>query len=86
VCTDVFDHTSTLLFLEQRFGVEVPNISEWRRANCGDLTTAFDFSSFDASVPTLPATAERAASALTGCSSLPPAEPPSSSVPPTLEP
>jgi len=39
----VFDHTSVIRFLEQRFGVMEPNISAWRRAVCGDLTTAFDF-------------------------------------------
>jgi phospholipase C len=41
VCSDVFDHTSMLQFVETRFGVEVPNITEWRRRTCGDLTTAF---------------------------------------------
>jgi phospholipase C len=41
VCSDVFDHTSMLQFLETRFGVEVPNITDWRRETCGDLTTAF---------------------------------------------
>ena len=44
VCSQVFDHTSVLRFLEARFGVKEPNISAWRRAVCGDLTTAFDFS------------------------------------------
>ena len=44
VCSQVFDHTSVLRFLEVRFGVEEPNISAWRRAVCGDLTAAFDFS------------------------------------------
>jgi phospholipase C len=34
-------------FLEQRFGVTEPNITPWRRAMCGDLTTAFDFSVLD---------------------------------------
>jgi len=43
VCSEVFDHTSTLKFLERRFGVAEPNISPWRRAVCGDLTSAFDF-------------------------------------------
>ncbi|MFN3522574.1 MAG: phosphocholine-specific phospholipase C [Phenylobacterium sp.] len=43
VCSEVFDHTSTLKFLEKRFGVLEPNISPWRRAVCGDLTSAFDF-------------------------------------------
>ncbi|MBT3100454.1 phospholipase domain-containing protein, partial [Streptomyces sp. CBG30] len=43
VCSEVFDHTSVLQFMEQRFGVHEPNISPWRRAVCGDLTSAFDF-------------------------------------------
>jgi len=43
VCSEVFDHTSTLLFMEARFGVKADNISDWRRAVCGDLTSAFDF-------------------------------------------
>ena len=47
VCSQVFDHTSVLQFLETRFGVAEPNISKWRRAVCGDLTSAFDFSSAD---------------------------------------
>lgn len=44
VCSEVFDHTSVLQFLEARFGVVEPNISKWRRTLCGDLTSAFDFS------------------------------------------
>ncbi|HTU71711.1 MAG TPA: alkaline phosphatase family protein [Candidatus Baltobacteraceae bacterium] len=43
VCSDTFDHTSTLRLLETRFGVEVPNLSAWRRATTGDLTAAFGF-------------------------------------------
>lgn len=43
VCSEVFDHISTLKFMEKRFGVEEPNISAWRRAVSGDLTSAFDF-------------------------------------------
>lgn len=43
VCSEVFDHISTLRFLEARFGVREENISDWRRAVCGDLTSAFDF-------------------------------------------
>ena len=31
VCSDIFDHTSQLRFLETRFGVQAPNISAWRR-------------------------------------------------------
>jgi phospholipase C len=44
----VFDHTSTLLFLEKflsnkfRKKIQEPNISKWRRTICGDLTSAFN--------------------------------------------
>ncbi len=44
VCSQVFDHTSVLQFLEARFGIQETNISAWRRAICGDMTAAFDFS------------------------------------------
>jgi phospholipase C len=43
VCSQVFDHTSILRFLETWTGVQEPNISAWRRQLCGDLTSAFDF-------------------------------------------
>ncbi len=43
VNSQVFDHTSVIRFVEQRFGVMEPNISAWRRAVCGDLTSAFNF-------------------------------------------
>jgi phospholipase C len=43
VNSQVFDHTSTLLFLEKRFGVDEPQVSKYRRAVCGDLTSAFNF-------------------------------------------
>ncbi len=43
VCSDTFDHTSMLRFLERRFGAEVPNLSDWRRSVTGDLTAAFNF-------------------------------------------
>jgi phospholipase C len=56
VNSQVFDHTSVIRFLEQRFGVEEPNISPWRRAVCGDLTSVFDFTSADAVRATVPDT------------------------------
>jgi phospholipase C len=43
VCSQVFDHTSVLRFLEARFEIPEPNINLWRRSICGDLTSAFDF-------------------------------------------
>jgi phospholipase C len=56
VCSEVLDHTSIIRFMEQRFGVHEPNISPWRRAVSGDLTSAFDFASADDQVPALPST------------------------------
>jgi phospholipase C len=47
VCSEVFDHTSILQFLEKfvshKSGKEIKetNITEWRRTICGDLTSTF---------------------------------------------
>jgi phospholipase C len=54
VNSQVFDHTSVIRFLEKWTGVHEPNISAWRRAICGDLTSCFDFREHDASLPKLP--------------------------------
>jgi len=51
VCSETFDHTSLIRFIEARFGVDEPNITPWRRAVCGDLTSAFDFESSSSRVP-----------------------------------
>jgi phospholipase C len=61
VCSEVFDHTSLIRFIERRFGagrdvLHETNISPWRRAICGDLVSAFDFAAPDASRAPLPAT------------------------------
>jgi phospholipase C len=61
VDSEVFDHTSIIRFIEKRFGsqypgLQEPNITPWRRAVSGDLTSAFNFKSpNDATVP-LPST------------------------------
>jgi phospholipase C len=53
------DHTSTLRLLEARFGVEIPNLSKWRRETCGDMLAAFGFGApANFSVPQLPETAQ----------------------------
>ena len=52
--SEVFDHTSTLKFLEQRFGVREPNISSWRRRTVGDMTSALRLSHRDPLFPRLP--------------------------------
>jgi phospholipase C len=54
VCSQVFDHTSIIRFLETWTGVYEPNISAWRRQVCGDLTSAFDFAHPDTNYPSLP--------------------------------
>ncbi|MFJ9950638.1 phospholipase domain-containing protein, partial [Kitasatospora sp. NPDC091207] len=56
VNSQVFDHTSVLRFMERVTGVAEPNISAWRRAVCGDLTSCFDFAAPDWSIPQLPDT------------------------------
>ncbi|MCK9689006.1 phosphocholine-specific phospholipase C [Scleromatobacter humisilvae] len=43
VNSQVFDQTSTIRFIEKRFGVMEPNISAWRRAVVGDLMSCFNF-------------------------------------------
>jgi phospholipase C len=67
VSSDLFDHTSVLRFLETRFGAEVPNLSAWRRATVGDLTSAFNFKNPDQSIPTLPSTLSADAQTILQC-------------------
>jgi len=57
IASQVFDHTSQLKLISERFGVEVPNVSAWRRKTVGDLTSTLFKSKHDASVPKLPSTA-----------------------------
>jgi phospholipase C len=56
VCSQTFDHTSQLRFIEERFGVKAPNISAWRRSAVGDLTASLRLGREDLSVPDLPPT------------------------------
>jgi phospholipase C len=56
VCSEPFDHTSQLRFLERITGVEAPNISAYRRSTLGDLTSAFRFNQPAARPPVLPDT------------------------------
>ncbi|MCF4164775.1 phospholipase C, phosphocholine-specific [Zavarzinia compransoris] len=64
VASETFDHSSVLRFLETRFGVIESNISPYRRAICGDLTSCFDFVSPNTSVPSLPTRSKASADAL----------------------
>ena len=61
VDSEVFDHTSLIRFIERRFGSHNPeliesNITPWRRAVVGDLTSAFNFASPNDSTVRLPST------------------------------
>lgn len=61
VCSEVFDHTSIIRFIEQRYANSHPdmqesNITAWRRTVCGDLTSAFDFSKPNGAQQSLPST------------------------------
>jgi phospholipase C len=58
VASEVFDHTSQLRFLEERFGVKAPNISAWRRHTAGDLTSTLHPKHSDPTVPKLPSTSK----------------------------
>jgi phospholipase C len=54
VCSQPFDHTSVLQFLEHFTGVREPNISDWRRSTFGDLTSAFRIRHGNNKIPSLP--------------------------------
>jgi phospholipase C len=61
VNSQLFDHTSLIRFLEARFADHNPdlvesNITPWRRAVVGDLTSAFDFRDPNTKRPRLPDT------------------------------
>ncbi|NPD67430.1 phospholipase C, phosphocholine-specific [Lichenicola cladoniae] len=61
VNSQLFDHTSIIRFIEQRFGphnpaLVEPNITPWRRAVAGDLTSAFDFRSPNRTIAPLSST------------------------------
>ena len=56
VNSEVLDHTSLIRFIERRFGILEPNITPWRRAVTGDLSSAFNFESPNAAIVSLPST------------------------------
>jgi phospholipase C len=62
VNSEVFDHTALIRFVEKRFGtakspLSEPNITAWRGAVCGDLTSAFNFATPNGATAALPSTA-----------------------------
>jgi phospholipase C len=56
VNSELSDHTSVIKFIEKRFGVHNPNITPWRRAVSGDLTSFFNFANPNDRNPPLPNT------------------------------
>src|ERR1700722_9049378 len=56
VNSQVFDHTSVIQFIEKRFGVLEGNLSPWRRAVAGDLTSVFNFANPNDAHASLPGT------------------------------
>jgi len=72
VASEVADHTSQMRFLEARFGVKAPNISDWRRRHTGDLTSTLHMGRADLSKPKLPSTSHDQAAdmAALGCTNL----------------
>jgi phospholipase C len=54
IASEVFDHTSQLQLIAKRFGVEVPNVSAWRRHAVGDLSSTLFRSRRDTRMPKLP--------------------------------
>jgi phospholipase C len=56
VCSEPFDHTSALQFLEEFTGVRESNISEWRRQTFRSLGKALQLQNANTQPPTLPDT------------------------------
>lgn len=74
VVSEIFDHTSIVKFLEERFNIYNPNISPWRRAMTGNLLSAFDFEHPDITWPSnkLPDTTDYVVEGDIQCHTLPP--------------
>jgi phospholipase C len=68
IASEVFDHTSQLRFIGERWGVEVPNVSRWRRDHTGDLTSTLSMKHTDLTIPTLPPTSLEQREADESCS------------------
>lgn len=71
VCSQPFDHTSVLQFLERLTGVREPNITAWRRQAFGDLTSAFRFDQAAQGAPALPDTSGMLALAIRNAATMP---------------
>ena len=86
VNSQVFDHTSCLRLLEQRFNLSFATISPWRRAVAGNLTSFFAFDAPDLSWPSLPDTSGYVEQADAECSKYPMPAIPAAQKTPSQEP
>ena len=71
IASETFDHTSVLQFLELLTGVQIPNITAWRRQTFGNLSSAFGFPEFPSAVGQLPGTKAQLAAAVYEVNNLP---------------
>jgi phospholipase C len=71
VCSEMFDHTSALQFLEKITGVREENISAWRRQSFRNLASAFHFGKQEGRPPALPDTSGTLAAARYKAANLP---------------
>jgi phospholipase C len=71
VCSQMFDHTSILRFLESLTGVREMNVTDWRRQTFGDLGAAFQFGAATAKPPLLSDTSGPLVVARYGANTLP---------------
>lgn len=86
IASETFDHTSVLRFLEVLTGVTIPNITPWRRATFGDLTSAFGAYPAGGRFPRLPDTKAQLARAVQEVTTLPaPVFPGANQVPPVQQ-
>jgi phospholipase C len=86
VCSQPFDHTSSLRLLERITGVKETNISDWRRSTFGDFTAALRFDDQPSPAPRLPNTGAPLSRALYESENLQaPTLPGADQVPPTQE-
>ncbi len=86
VCSEPFDHTSVLQFLEKFTGVSEPNITDWRRKTFGDLSAAFRLGTPASAAPVMSDTSGPLVVARYGANTLPkPAFPQDDQQPPRQE-
>jgi phospholipase C len=85
VCSEPFDHTSVLQFLERFTGVREPNLTDWRRKTFGDLTSALRMDKSQDNPPRLPNAGNLLAQVSNELNQLPKPIPPSGAQTPPIQ-